>query len=337
MSKNILYIGNKLSLSNRNLSHLETLSEHFIAEGFSIKTYSSEKIVLHRFFDMIWAVFKFRNWYDFVIIDTYSTSAFWFAYFSAILAKAFKKRYICILHGGNLPNRLKNSPKLCSQLFSNAYVNIAPSDYLLEAFKEKGYINVQHIPNTIEIEKYVFQHRKKANPKLLYVRSFAYIYNPILALRVVKELQIDFPDIELSMVGPFKDKSIEDCKAYAEKHNLPVKFTGKMEKEEWIDYAKNFDIFINTTNVDNTPVSVIEAMALGLPVVSTNVGGLPYLLKEDEAILVPPNDVQAMKKAIQKLIESPTLVEKLSLNGRKKAGSFDWNIVKYKWLEVLHL
>jgi glycosyltransferase involved in cell wall biosynthesis len=78
-------------------------------------------------------------------------------------------------------------------------------------------------------------------------------------------------------------------------------------------------------------------MALGLPVVSTNVGGLPYLLKEDEAILVPPNDVQAMKKAIQKLIESPTLVEKLSLNGRKKAGSFDWNIVKYKWLEVLHL
>jgi glycosyltransferase involved in cell wall biosynthesis len=337
VSKNILYIGNKLSTQARSVTSIETLGKLLASENLNLKFVSSKRNQISRLFDMCFTLVKLNKWANYVLIDTYSTSAFWYAYFSGLLCRFFKIPYVPILRGGNLPNRLKNSPKLCSQLFSNAYVNIAPSDYLLEAFKEKGYINVQHIPNTIEIEKYVFQHIKKANPKLLYVRSFAYIYNPILALRVVKELQIDFPEIELSMIGPFKDKSIEDCKAYAEKHNLPVKFTGKMQKEEWIEYAKDFDIFINTTNVDNTPVSVIEAMALGLPVVSTNVGGLPYLLKEDEAILVPPNDVQAMKKAIQKLIESPTLVEKLSLNGRKKAGSFDWNIVKYKWLEVLHL
>ena len=337
MAKNILYLGNKLSLSNRNLSHIETLSNHLKEESISVKSYSSQAIPFFRVLHMLWVIFYFKKWYDFIIIDTYSTLAFWYAYFCALFAKMLQKKYICILHGGNLPKRLKNNPKLCLQLFGNAHVNIAPSAYLLEAFQNQGYTNIKHIPNTIEVNKYNFQHRKKAEPKLLYVRAFANIYNPILALKVLKELQIEFPEIKLSMVGPFKDKSIDDCKAYAEENQLSVRFTGKMQKEEWIEYAKDFDIFINTTNVDNTPVSVIEAMALGLTVVSTNVGGLPYLLKEDEAILVPPNDVQAMKKAIQKLIESPTLVEKLSLNGRKKAGSFDWNIVKYKWLEVLHL
>lgn len=284
---------------------------------------------------MLWANFRLKSWYDLLLIDTYSTSAFWYAYLNGILAQLCNKEYICILHGGNLPNRLTSNPKLCKQLFGNALVNIAPSHYLLEAFHKAGFTNLKYIPNTIEIVNYTFQLRKKASPKLLYVRSFAQIYNPILALKVVKVLQQDFPTIQLSMVGPFKDDSIDQCKAYAKQYNLAVTFMGGMSKEEWMAYAKNFDIFINTTNVDNTPVSVIEAMALGLPVVTTNVGGIPYLLKEDEAMLVPPDNIEAMANAIRELLKSPDKVEKLSFQGRKKVEAFDWQAVKEKWIEIL--
>ena len=205
----------------------------------------------------------------------------------------------------------------------------------MEAFQNAGYTNLKYIPNSIELKNYPFQLRKKASPKLLYVRSFAHIYNPILALKVLKELLSDYPTVTLSMVGPFKDDSIEQCKAFAEQNNLPVTFTGGMPKEKWLAYAKDFDIFINTTNVDNTPVSVIEAMALGLPVVTTNVGGIPYLLKEDEAMLVPPDSVEAMDNAIRELLKSPDKVEKLSFQGRKKVEAFDWQAVKEKWIEIL--
>ena len=109
-----------------------------------------------------------------------------------------------------------------------------------------------------------------------------------------------------------------------------------MTKTDWIKYAQDFDIFINTTNVDNTPVSVIEAMALGLPIVTTNVGGIPYLLEDEkEALLVPSDNVNAMKQAIISLLENPDKTKSLSQNGRKKVEKFDWEVVKKQWVEIL--
>ena len=68
-----------------------------------------------------------------------------------------------------------------------------------------------------------------------------------------------------------------------------MNFTGKLSKQEWRDLSKDYNVFINTTNFDNTPVSVIEAMALGIPVVSTNVGGLPFLITDKvDGVLVEP-------------------------------------------------
>ena len=333
--KNLLYLGNKLAQKNRNLTHLESLSIDLGKEGFAVKTYSSQPNILLRLISMLWALWKNRKQVDMVLIDTYSTTAFWYAYLCGILSNFLKLPYVCILHGGDLPKRLKNNPKLCRQLFENAYVNVAPSNYLLEAFQNAGFTNLKYIPNTIEIKKYQFRHREKLQPKLLYVRSFAYIYNPILSLKVIQELLKTYPEATLSMVGPFKDNSINECKAFAEKHNLPVTFTGGMQKEEWLEYAQDFDVFINTTNVDNTPVSVMEAMALGLPVVTTNVGGIPYLIKENEAILVPPNEVETMLKAIKSLLKNSSLAAELSSKGRKKVEAFDWEQVKHKWEEVL--
>ncbi|MGA8853272.1 MAG: glycosyltransferase family 4 protein, partial [Christiangramia sp.] len=87
---------------------------------------------------------------------------------------------------------------------------------------------------------------------------------------------------------------------------------------------------------DNTPVSVIEAMALGLPVVSTNVGGIPYLISNEEnGLLVKPRDAEAMAKGILRLMENPELAENLSKKGRLKAEKFNWLEVKQLWLELL--
>ncbi len=336
MNTKLLYVGNMLSKKGSNKTSIETLALFLQSEGFSVKRTSSQQNKILRLIDMLLSILINSKKVDYVLIDTYSTSGFWFAYYSAILCLKLNIKYIPILRGGNLPNRLKNSPKESNLFFSNAEINIAPSNYLFEAFKNAGFTNIKLIPNSIEIKNYNFKKRKSVQPKLLWVRAFADIYNPILALKVLKELLKDFPHAELSMIGPFRDNSIEQCKLYAEKHQLPVKFTGKMEKAEWIDYAKDFDIFINTTNVDNTPVSVIEALALGLPVVTTNVGGLPYLLKHDkEAILVNPDDVEEMHDAILKLIHNQDFAQKLSENGRNLTETFDWDVVKNQWKEIL--
>jgi glycosyltransferase involved in cell wall biosynthesis len=244
--------------------------------------------------------------------------------------------YILLLHGGELPVRLKNNPQLSASLFKKAKLNIAPSLYLFELFQNAGYSNLKYIPNSIFLRDYPLKNRKVLKPKLLWVRAFAEIYNPILAIKVLEELLKEYPEAELCMVGPEKDESFEECVNYGEKNKLPVKFTGRLTKSEWIELSKHYDIFLNTTNVDNTPVSIIEAMALGFPIVSTDVGGIPYLLQDQETgLLVPPNEQTAMLAAIKNLLQNPNLAENLSQNARLQAEKFDWEIVKQDWKEIL--
>lgn len=334
--KKLLYIGNELEDRGGAPTSIDKLSPLLQNEGFELKTSSSHKNQVLRLSEMLTAIIKNKAWVNYVLIDTYSTRNFWYAVLAAQLCRNLQLDYILILHGGNLPLRLKKNPQLSASLFKNAKMNIAPSRYLFDIFHKAGFANLKYIPNSIFLKDYPFKPRKVLKPKLLWVRAFAEIYNPILALQTLKELLKEYPETELCMVGPEKDDSYKECVNYAKKNKLPVKFTGKLSKSEWIALSEGYDIFLNTTNVDNTPVSLIEAMALGFPIISTNVGGIPHLIKDQEiGLLVPPKNKLAMVHAISTLLENPDLVKNLSQNARTQAEKFDWEIVKKEWKEVL--
>lgn len=333
----IIYIGNKLSKKGATQTSIETLGNFLKEEGFDVVMASSIKNKLFRLLHMLWSVLMHARSAHMVLIDTYSTQNFYFATSVAQLCRLLQIPYIPILRGGNLPERIKGSPVASQKLFGGAYTNVAPSAYLMEAFRKEGYDNLRYIPNTIQINQYPFLLRKEARPKLLWVRSFASLYNPMLALEVLHELIQKGYDASLTMVGPPKDESFEQCTIYATQHQLPVTFTGMLSKPAWARLAQQHDIFINTTNFDNTPVSVIEAMALGLPVVSTHVGGMPYLLThERDGILVAPNNVKVFVEAIEGLIERPERSKKISQNAREKVETFDWKTVKEQWIHLLN-
>jgi glycosyltransferase involved in cell wall biosynthesis len=333
--KKLLYIGNKLSEYGVNQTTIETLGPLLEKEGYKLIYASSKKNQLLRILDMLWTICSNRD-SDYVIIDTYSTSSFWYTFFTSQLCRTLNLKYIPFLHGGNLPQRLERNPIICSMIFNHSYICVAPSNYLLEAFRNHGYFNLAYIPNAIDIGHYVNKERKHANPKLLWVRSFAEIYNPMMAVRVLKQLQNHHPDTTLCMVGPDKDSSLAITQQLADNLGVSVIFAGKLTKQEWATLAQEYDIFINTTHFDNMPVSVIEAMALGLAIVSTNVGGIPFLLKnQNEALLVGDNQVSEMVEAIQQLIDNPSLFIELTTNASQKAITFDWEIVKQQWFKIL--
>ncbi len=336
MKKNLLYIGNKLHNHGFNKTSIETLGAFLAEESYVITYTSSQKKQFIRFLDMIITTFLKVRKVDYILIDTYSTSSFWYSFFCSQIARFFKAKYIPILHGGDLPNRLKNNPYLCKLIFKHSYANVAPSNYLLEKFKEKGFKNVIFIPNSIELKDYQFKQRTIIQPKILWVRSFAKIYNPKMAVEVLKLLKEKYPVASLTMVGPDKDGSLIETKEFAKSLNLEVNFTGKLSKKEWTDLAAEHDIFINTTHFDNTPVSVIEAMALGLPVVTTNVGGIPYMLTNNEnALLINDTMSIEMVNAIDNLLNDSLLTEKITTNAKLLVYNMDWQRVKLKWGELL--
>ncbi len=335
--KKLVYIGNKLSQSGKTVTSIETLGKFLEDAGYNVVTSSSKTNKIARIFDMLYTVVKHGKTTDYVIIDVYSTSNFYYAYTISLMCKWKGLPYIPILRGGALHKRLRSSPKLCRQIFKHASINVSPSKYLLTYFEEAGFENIVHIPNTIALKDYVFQERELDEIKLLWVRSFSRIYNPKLAVEIVKSLKRKGLSASLCMIGPDNDGSLAEVKNFAKTLDIEeVEFTGKLSKKEWHQKARGYNVFINTTNVDNTPVSVIEAMALGLPVISTNVGGIPYLLKNGEdSLLVEPNNVEAFVEAILMLFDNPDLYKNLAAAARRKTETFDWEIVKHLWFSIL--
>ncbi len=333
--KNVLYIGNALSNNGSTNTVIETLSAN-LKEFCSIKVASHKSNKVLRLLDMMALVFKNKSKTDFVLIDTYSTANFYFALVVSQLCRILKIKYITILHGGNLENRLKSNPRLSHYIFTNAHKLVAPSNFLKTVFSSYGYDDVLYIPNTIEINEYKFKSRNIGEIRLLWVRSFASIYNPMQAVLVLEQLVKMQYDVQLTMVGPDVDGSLAKVKKLVQDKNLVVNFTGKLSKQEWISLSEDYNVFINTTNFDNTPVSVIEAMALGLPIVSTNVGGLPYLIdNNNDGLLVPQQEIVSMINAILKLKYDEAFRVKLTNNARVKIEKFDWNAVKPQWKTLL--
>ena len=334
----LLYIGNALAKHGIAPTTADTTPVLFRNEGFQVAVSSSNKSSVWRLLNMLWSIVRCARSVDFVLIDTYSTKNFWYAYFCSQLCRVMRLRYIPILHGGDLPHRMDRSRIMAKAIFLNSYRNVAPSGYLLDALKERGFTG-EIIPNTLNVEDYKFRLRETIRPKLLYVRAFAGLYNPQMALYVLKDLIATNRDAQLCMVGADKDGTMEECQLLARELEVEhhVKFAGKLSKKDWHTLSEDYDIFINTTNKDNTPVSVMEAMALGLPVVSTNPGGIPFLIEnENDGLLVDVNDVDAMAAKIRLLLGDPISAVSLTKAARSKVEGFDWKHVWLSWSELFN-
>jgi len=332
----ILYIGNKLSEHGNSPTGIEFLGP-LLEEKYRI-IYSSEvKNKILRLLDMIIVLINHRKELSIVLIDTYSSLNFYYAFIISQLCRFFMIKYIPILRGGNLPERLTKTSWMSNLIFNHSFVNVSPSKFMKDVFNLNNHRS-EYIANFLVLRNYSFKLRKNIKPRLLFVRSFHKLYNPLMAIYVLHKLLRDYPDATLCMVGPDKDGTLNEANLLVQQLNLSEKvyLMGKLSKKEWVTMSQGYDVFINTTNHDNIPISVMEAMALGLPVISTNVGGIPYLIQENKnGLLVEKNDVAAMVNKIKCLIENKELTASISKQARKTVEKYDWEVIKTYWFNIL--
>ncbi len=350
-------------LSHKDGSHsvAQDLADRLRPEAEAIFCVSSQRSALLRGLDMATTTLLHSNDYDVAIVGLYSGRAFLWGEAVSWLLEKLGKPFVISMHGGALPEFAKLHPNRVAKTLSKAAAVTAPSSYLAELMQPYRK-DILLLPNPIEISRYEFRLREQAQPKLIWLRSFHQIYNPQLTVKAAALLRDEFPDLHLTMIGPDKGdgsrqqteqlakelQSVSSLRvskglsleaqalAYAQATDTDILITGGIANSEVPTWLNRGDIFINTTNVDNTPVSVIEAMACGLPIVSTNVGGLPYLLTDGEdALLVPPDNAEAMATAARRILTEAGLAERLSRNARRKAESFDWANVLPMWRNLI--
>ena len=333
----ILMLGNFLSARGRNRTVAENLADRLEARCYRVFRSSFRQGRLARAVDRLGSILRLAGQYDVAHVDLFSGPAFLWAEAACYTLAALCKPYVVTLHGGGLPGFALRHPRRVGRLLRRAKTVVAPSQYM--AHQMTAYCdNIVVIPNAIEVSAYAFRTRSPAGPRAVWLRAFHRTYNPVLAVRVAGLLERQGCPIEIRMLGPDAgDGSLAESQRLARQGGLAqaVAFSGPVAHADVPSQLAQADLFLNTSRIDNTPVSVVEAMATGLCVVSTNVGGIPYLLEEGrDALLVADDDASAMAEAIQAILENPVLAAHLSRNARSKAERFDWSAVLPRWEEI---
>ena len=330
----LIYVGNFLSETSGTKPYCELLADRFEVLGWQVRRSSSRPGRAARLFDMARAVVRFDAAANIVLIDVFSTQAFFWAEVVSFFAAAKGLPIILILHGGNLPIRARKSPTRLRMLLKRAAAVVTPSRYLqakLSSFRG----DIRYIPNGLDIEAYQFRERHRPTPHLVWLRALGRTYRPDIAVRTLAALTPPFPEAMLALVGPDKgDGTAQLVEELARELGVEdrVRLVGSVQHEAVPTVLESGDVFLNTTTAESFGVSVMEAAACGLCIVTTDVGELPNLWKDGEdALLVPPSDPEAMAAAVKRILEEPGLPGKLSTNARCKAEQFDWSVVLPKW------
>jgi glycosyltransferase involved in cell wall biosynthesis len=276
--------------------------------------------------------------HEVVLVNVFGGQAFGYESLAIWYARLCGRRTVAMLRSGRLPAFVKRHPRLAKWVLSKPDLVVTPSSFLRESLSALGLRIDGIIPNFIELEKYPYRRRAKLEPRFLYLRGMHPQYNPEMTLRAFALIQQQVPTAQLTFAGG--EFSLGDhFRALAKELNLSnVAFLGLVPKEEVQRLMNAHDIYIQSNREENMPISVIEAWASGLPVLSTNVGGIAHMVRDrEDALLVPSEDHAALARAALELLADSDLVSRLTANGRTRALELTWERVAPRWRQALAL
>lgn len=326
---NVLILGN-FSPSRDGVSVQMEYIHSWFGSGGPVQTqiFSTSSRGLWRIFDLAGLLHKARH-FDVINAHTYSYEGFWPAILGHFASRTFRKRLVIVFHGAAAQEFFDKVPARRQFLHSNPPI-VVPSGFLASVFASYG-VETTIIPNAIDLDKFNFKARKTLRPHLITTRNLSTLYNVKAGIETLALLQKQHPEARLTIVGtgsrqPELEQQVRDRALEG------VTFLGRIRNAEVASVLAEHDIFINTSLEDNLPVSVLEAFASGLPVVSTNVGGIPYLVTDKQTgLLVRPNDPAEMAAKILWMLENQEEALAMAMAARRTLQIYDGRVLREKW------
>lgn len=215
---------------------------------------------------------------------------------------------------------------------------VVPSGFLEAVFARRG-VATRIVPNIIDLERFSPQPRPAgpAGPVLVVARNLEPVYDIATALRAFALLHGRWPAARLTVAGSGPLRSELEALAGALGMAAAVTFTGRLDNDRMAALYREADLMLNPSLADNMPISILEAAACGVPVVSTDVGGIPHLVTDGRsALLVKPGDPRAMAAAALRVLEDTDLAARLREAGLELAQQYTWPAVRRRLFAVYH-
>ncbi len=271
---------------------------------------------------------------DVVHIFSASYWSFLLAPAPAILAaRLYGKRIVLNYHSGEADDHLRHWGALVHPWLRMVDEIVVPSAYLRAVFARHGY-RARVVPNVVDGGRFCYAERDPLLPRLLSTRNLEPHYRVDNTLEAFALLKAHYPGATLTVAG--YDSLETRLKRLAKSLGQDgIRFLGRVEPREMPRLYGEGHIFVNSSVIDNQPLSVLEAFAAGLPVVSTAPGEIAAMVRDDETgLVVPPDDPVAMAKGVATLLEDPERARRLARRGRREAEEYAWPRVRERWARI---
>lgn len=261
----------------------------------------------------------------------------WHLFAAPALAIAHRRGRASVVNyrGGLADSFLSRSPRVREQL-RRAALCITPSVFLQRVFRHHG-LTTEVIPNIIDLARFCPSERREfgAAPHVVVTRNLEPIYDIPTALRAFATVRSSFPEARLTVAGSGPELQRLQTLAAGLGLSAAVNFTGRIDNDQLPKLYAQADCMLNPSTADNMPISILEALASGVPVVSTDAGGIPDLVTHEQtALLVPVGDPDALAVQALRVLQDRAMATQLRKQGLAHVQQFAWRKVHVQWMDV---
>jgi glycosyltransferase involved in cell wall biosynthesis len=249
------------------------------------------------------------------------------------MSRLLRKRLVLHYHSGEAEEHLAGWGLLVHPWLRRANDIVVPSRYLKEVFARHGHA-ARVIHNIVDTGRFPYRERPPLRPRFLSSRSLEPYYRVDVVIRAFGALKERYPDATMTVAGSgSEERRLKELAGAVGRGG--IRFTGAVDPRQMPDLYADADILLNASVVDNQPVSVLEAFAAGLPVVTTPTGDLANLVRHEvTGMVVPTEDPEAMAAAASYLLDHPERARIFARRARQEADMFSWKSVRNDWLAV---
>jgi L-malate glycosyltransferase len=272
--------------------------------------------------------------YDLIHVFSASYFSFVLAPTPAILVgRLYGKRVLLNYHSGEAEDHFARWRRTAIPTIRLADSVVVPSEYLVRVFA-KFELRARAIYNLIETSKFIFRERTPLRPLFLSNRNLESHYGVDRVLHAFAIIQKEYPEASLTVAGDGSQRqSLEHLASKLALRNTT--FVGRIDPDKIATQYDVADIYLNGSEIDNQPLSILEAFACGLPIITTAAGGIPDIVTDGETgFVVPRGDYERIAECAIRLLRDPELSRQICAQARDECRKYSWEAVRDAWLEV---
>lgn len=248
---------------------------------------------------------------------------------AVLISRLRRKRVILNYRGGEADQFFRWFGPLLKPFFRTAHVVTAPSQFLVEVIGRRIGVPVQIVPNIVNFDRFPYRERETVQPKMIVTRHLVRLYDIDSVIRAFGQVQKRYSEASLLIAGTGDQENyLKNLVSELALQN--VTFLGYVPQQDLPAIYDQCDILLNASRADNFPGSLVEAAAAGLLVISTGVGGIPYIFEnENSALFVEPGDWRGLAAGVLRVLEDPRLASRLRNAALQQCRQYDWSNVRH--------